>query len=87
MGVGRSARKSIKYIKINVPGSLYNGTTNKGENRMILFRIEDRKGIVTELESPDDKFQQNLDFLLNYYYKGRITRLWIDDVEWLEPCN
>lgn len=54
---------------------------------MITFKIENRKGEVSEVESPKDKFEQNLDFLLNYYYKGYITRLWIDDVEWLEPCN
>jgi len=54
---------------------------------MTTFKIENREGLVSEVESPDEMFQQNLDFLLNYYYKGRITRLWIDDVEWMEPCN
>jgi hypothetical protein len=54
---------------------------------MTTFKIENYKGDISEVESPDEMFQQNLDFLLNYYYKGRITRLWIDDVEWLEPCN
>jgi hypothetical protein len=77
----------IKSIKINVLGSLYNGTTNKGENRMTTFKIENYKGDISEVESPDEMFQQNLDFLLNYYYKGRITRLWVDGVEWMEPCN
>jgi hypothetical protein len=87
--VGRLAAPvdRIKSIKINVPGSLYNGDKNKGEDRMITFKIENRQGVFSEIESPREKFEQNLDFLLNYYYKGYITRLWIDDVEWMEPCN
>ena len=55
-------------------------------NTMNIYVIEMDNGSTLEIESPlENKVQ--LDWLIDNYYKGRITRFWVNGVEWQEPTE
>lgn len=50
------------------------------------YVIEMANGSTFEMDTPLENEVQ-LDYLIDNYYKGRITRFWVNGVEWQEPTE
>jgi hypothetical protein len=51
-----------------------------------IYVVEMENGSTLEIEAPLENGVQ-LDYLIDNYYKGRITRFWVNGVEWQEPTE
>jgi hypothetical protein len=51
-----------------------------------IYVVEMENGSTLEIETPLENGVQ-LDYLIDNYYKGRITRFWVNGVEWQEPTE
>ncbi len=49
------------------------------------YVIQMANGVTFEMDTPIGVEQT--DFLIDNYYKGRITRFWVNGVEWQEPTE
>jgi len=52
------------------------------------YLVEMTNGKTLEIEAPlQDGNTDEVDWLIDQYYKGRIARLWVNGVEWQEPTE
>jgi len=49
------------------------------------YVIEMDNGVTFEVDTPLEEDQSA--FFIDNYYSGRISRLWVNGVEWLEPTE
>ena len=49
------------------------------------YVVEMENGNTFEMETPLEIDQT--DYLVHNYYKGRITRFWVNGIEWKEPTE
>ena len=62
----------------------YNERTTMQDTRNT-YVIQMANGVTFEMDTPISVDQT--DYLIDNYYKGRITRFWINGVEWQEPTE
>jgi len=55
------------------------------QDTMNIYVIEMDNGVTFQIEGPLDVDQTP--YLSDQYYKGRITRFWVNGVEWTEPTE
>jgi hypothetical protein len=64
-------------------GFINERTTMKDTRNHYIIQMED--GYTFEADTPLEDDQSA--FFIDNYYKGRISRLWINGVEWKEPTE
>jgi hypothetical protein len=70
----------------NVGGRLYNGIINERitmKDTRNIYLVQTSDGNTFEVQSVLDQS----DWFIDNYYSGRITRLWINGVEFVEPTE